>query len=201
MARARSTLFDRWSEVYDRRGFQAATYRPVHDAVLARLTGAQPRLVVDLGCGTGQLTLRLSERFPDADHRRRRLLIRDARRSEPPSRTRRTTRARRRDRAPLPGRVRRHRGLHRVVPLVPRPAANARVARGDPPAGRAAADRLDRGRHRTGRVCGGGRLDGRRAAGSGADSPASPRSAHRCRLRGGASTTGPAGRTRSPGPC
>jgi ubiquinone/menaquinone biosynthesis C-methylase UbiE len=60
-------LFDRWSEVYDRRGFQDATYRPVHDAVLARLTGAQPRLVVDLGCGTGQLTLRLSERFPDAD--------------------------------------------------------------------------------------------------------------------------------------
>ena len=67
MARARSTLFDRWSEVYDRRGFQAATYRPVHDAVLARLGGTQPRLVVDLGCGTGQLTQRLARRFPDAD--------------------------------------------------------------------------------------------------------------------------------------
>jgi len=67
MARARSTLFDRWSEVYDRRGFQAATYRPVHDAVLARLADAQPQLVVDLGCGTGQLTLRLTERFPGAD--------------------------------------------------------------------------------------------------------------------------------------
>jgi len=67
MARSRSTLFDRWSEVYDRRGFQDATYRPVHDAVLDRLTSAQPQLVVDLGCGTGQLTLRLSGRFPDAD--------------------------------------------------------------------------------------------------------------------------------------
>lgn len=67
MARARSTLFDRWSEIYDRRGFQAATYRPIHDAVLARLDGAQPRLVVDLGCGTGQLTRRLTRRFTEAD--------------------------------------------------------------------------------------------------------------------------------------
>ena len=67
MTRSRSTLFDRWSQVYDRRDFQAATYRPVHDAVLARLAGARPQVVVDLGCGTGQLTRRLVQRFPGAD--------------------------------------------------------------------------------------------------------------------------------------
>jgi ubiquinone/menaquinone biosynthesis C-methylase UbiE len=61
-----SVLFDRWSAVYDRRGFQDATYRPVHDAVLARLVEARPEIILDLGCGTGQLTHRLTERFPDA---------------------------------------------------------------------------------------------------------------------------------------
>jgi len=66
MARTRSGLFDRWSASYDRPGFQDATYRPVHDAVIARLAGARPSVVLDLGCGTGQLTLRLTERFPDA---------------------------------------------------------------------------------------------------------------------------------------
>jgi ubiquinone/menaquinone biosynthesis C-methylase UbiE len=41
-------------------------YRPVHDAVITRLEGVQPAHLLDLGCGTGQLTLRLTERFPDA---------------------------------------------------------------------------------------------------------------------------------------
>ncbi len=67
MARVGSRLFDRWSAVYDRPRFQEATYRPVHDAVLACLGGAQPEVIVDLGCGTGQLTRRLSERFPGAE--------------------------------------------------------------------------------------------------------------------------------------
>jgi ubiquinone/menaquinone biosynthesis C-methylase UbiE len=67
MVNVGSKLFDRWSAIYDRPRFQEATYRPVHDAVLARLTEATPQRVLDVGCGTGQLTRRLMERFPDAD--------------------------------------------------------------------------------------------------------------------------------------
>lgn len=59
-------FFDRWSATYDLRGFQALTYRPIHDAMLARLDNLAPSTVLDLGCGTGQFTRRLSSRFPDA---------------------------------------------------------------------------------------------------------------------------------------
>jgi ubiquinone/menaquinone biosynthesis C-methylase UbiE len=65
MASGSSTLFDRWSATYDRPGFQNATYRPIHDAVLRRLVAERTDMVVDLGCGTGQLTRRLLERYPD----------------------------------------------------------------------------------------------------------------------------------------
>jgi ubiquinone/menaquinone biosynthesis C-methylase UbiE len=63
---AESIFFDLWSATYDRAGLQQTTYRPIHDAVLARLTGLAPDRVLDLGCGTGQLTARLGEAFPDA---------------------------------------------------------------------------------------------------------------------------------------
>ena len=59
-------MFDRWSASYDRPGLQLLTYRPIHDAVLARVSDVEPSTVVDLGCGTGQLTQRLIRRFPDA---------------------------------------------------------------------------------------------------------------------------------------
>ncbi len=62
-----AAIFDRWSATYDRPGLQLFTYRPIHDAVLARIDGLEPSMVVDLGCGTGQLTQRLIRGFPDAN--------------------------------------------------------------------------------------------------------------------------------------
>ncbi|MFK7917314.1 MAG: class I SAM-dependent methyltransferase [Ilumatobacter sp.] len=63
---AESIFFDLWSASYDRPGLQQTTYRPIHDAVLDRLADVSPKRILDLGCGTGQLTERLHEAFPDA---------------------------------------------------------------------------------------------------------------------------------------
>jgi len=58
-------FFDAWSRIYDFPVVQIATYRPVHNAVLRVLHGHLPRRVLDLGCGTGQLALRLTDELPD----------------------------------------------------------------------------------------------------------------------------------------
>jgi ubiquinone/menaquinone biosynthesis C-methylase UbiE len=54
-----SWFFDTWSGFYDLSAVQALVYRPVHDAVLARLEREGPQRVLDLACGTGLLTVRL----------------------------------------------------------------------------------------------------------------------------------------------
>jgi ubiquinone/menaquinone biosynthesis C-methylase UbiE len=53
-------FFDLWSRVYDIRVVQALTYRPVQDAVVARLRDRRPQQILDVGCGTGLLTTRLA---------------------------------------------------------------------------------------------------------------------------------------------
>jgi SAM-dependent methyltransferase len=60
-------LFDGWSHFYDLPLIQRATYRPVHNAVLQALTQTGCRRVLDLGCGTGHLAVRIKQALPDAD--------------------------------------------------------------------------------------------------------------------------------------
>lgn len=59
-AGASRRFFDMWSRVYDLPVVQALTYRPVQDAVIARVRDRRPRRVLDVGCGTGLLTTRLA---------------------------------------------------------------------------------------------------------------------------------------------
>ena len=65
----RRGFFDLWSRVYDFPPVQAATYRPVHNAVLravASLGDSGLRRIADIGCGTGGLLQRLRREAPDA---------------------------------------------------------------------------------------------------------------------------------------
>lgn len=58
-------FFDAWSAFYDLRPVQRATYWPVHDAIVAALADRHPRRILDLGCGTGQLSVRLARAHAD----------------------------------------------------------------------------------------------------------------------------------------
>jgi len=57
-------LFDLWSLVYDARGVQRLTYRPVQDAVVRSLRADPPARILDVGCGTGLLARRLARELP-----------------------------------------------------------------------------------------------------------------------------------------
>jgi ubiquinone/menaquinone biosynthesis C-methylase UbiE len=52
-------FFDRISGIYDTGFVQSLIYRPTQDAVLVELRKLEPSRVLDIGCGTGQLTTRL----------------------------------------------------------------------------------------------------------------------------------------------
>ena len=59
-------LFRIWSGFYDQPIFQRPFYRRVHAAVLRCLGPEGPRLIVDVGCGTAQLTADLASHYPAA---------------------------------------------------------------------------------------------------------------------------------------
>ncbi len=59
-------FFDLWSRVYDLRLVQRLTYRPVHDAVMEELRASGARRVLDVGCGTGLLPVRVARALPAA---------------------------------------------------------------------------------------------------------------------------------------
>jgi ubiquinone/menaquinone biosynthesis C-methylase UbiE len=52
-------FFDRISGIYDTRLVQALVYRPTQNSVLAELRTLRPSRILDIGCGTGQLTARI----------------------------------------------------------------------------------------------------------------------------------------------
>jgi ubiquinone/menaquinone biosynthesis C-methylase UbiE len=59
-------LFKLWSPIYDSAIFQRPYYRRVHARMLATLAQLSPSQVLDLGCGTAQLTDDLRRQWPRA---------------------------------------------------------------------------------------------------------------------------------------
>jgi ubiquinone/menaquinone biosynthesis C-methylase UbiE len=54
--------FDRWADTYDRSFLQRRVFEPVHEALIEALGPVEGRRVLDVGCGTGTLTIALARR-------------------------------------------------------------------------------------------------------------------------------------------
>jgi ubiquinone/menaquinone biosynthesis C-methylase UbiE len=61
---AKRWFFDGWARVYDLPLVQRVVYRPPQDAVVAALGAVPCHAILDIGCGTGQLTARLRRELP-----------------------------------------------------------------------------------------------------------------------------------------
>ncbi len=57
-------FFDLWSRFYDVPLVQQAAYEPVHHVVVQQLRRPRPRSILDVGCGTGALAVRIAEALP-----------------------------------------------------------------------------------------------------------------------------------------
>ena len=62
MRRADVERFDRWADTYDRSFLQQRVFDPVHRAMMEALGPLGEERVLEVGCGTGTLTMALSER-------------------------------------------------------------------------------------------------------------------------------------------